>query len=85
MVSDPLVLAKLEVFIYKAKLVLLFLKKYQTDKSMMPFITEDLCDILQSLMARLIKSSILTGVTTSYKLTDADVNDKSTWLPPDEV
>ena len=84
-VSDKLILAKLEVFLATAKLVQPFLKKYQTEKPMMPFITEDLCNILRSLMTRFIKGSVLTEAKTSYKLASIDVNDQSSWLSLDKV
>ena len=84
-INDPLVVAKLEVFISTAKLVQPFLKKYQTDKPMIPFITEDLAEILQCLMARFIKESVLTDAKTPQKLASVDVMDEANWLPTDKV
>lgn len=83
--NDPLVLAKLEVFISTAKLVKPFLAKYQTDKPMMPFITEDLRGILHNLMTRFIKESVLVAADTLYKLASVEAAEEKNWLPIDKV
>ena len=52
---------------------------------MMPFITDDLCDILKSLICRFAKDSVLTEASSPYKLAYIDVSDQSTWLPQDKL
>ena len=52
-VLDPLTSAKLQFFFSVAKVLQTFLKKYQTDKLMVPFITEDLLFIQRQSLANL--------------------------------
>ena len=47
--KDPLLVAKLQVLVYIAKVLKSFLLKYQTDAPMMIFLGEDLQDTCQEL------------------------------------
>lgn len=50
---------------------------------MLPFITEDLRDILHNLMSRFIKESVLTAANTACKLANVAVGEEENWLPID--
>ncbi len=49
------------------------------DRPMMPFITNDLCDILHSLIIRFIKDTVLAEADKAYKLANVDAADESKW------
>ena len=49
-IQDPLTTAKLQFFITQAQLLKPYLKKYQSESPMMPFMAEDLYNILESTM-----------------------------------
>ncbi|KAG1693155.1 hypothetical protein GQR58_007120 [Nymphon striatum] len=74
-VNDKCFLAKLHFFKCIASLLQPFLKKYQTDKPMMPFISDDLCMIIRTLMRRFIKNEYLE--CSNEKLIKIDVSDKN--------
>ena len=73
--KDPLLVAKLQVFVYIAKVLKLFLLKYQTDAPMMMFLGEDLQDTCQKLMQKFVKKSFLDSADTAYKVAHLDVLD----------
>ena len=52
---------------------------------MLPFITEDLRDILHNFMARFIKESVLMVVNTACKLADVAAGEEVNWPPIDKV
>lgn len=45
-----------------------FLKLYQTDKPMLPFMCNDLTNILRSLMEKFVKPSVMVSATNTVKL-----------------
>ena len=61
--KDPCFVAKLHYFKSIANQLQPFLAKYQTSKPMLPFLSDDLCMIIRSLMRRFIKSDILQDAT----------------------
>ena len=81
--KDPLVIAKLQVFISTAQIVKPFSKKYQTDKLMLPFLAADLHVVLCNLLSRFVKESILIPLKAT-RIVGVDVTEKS-WLPIDFV
>ena len=54
-VDDELITAKLSFFSFVASLVESFLKKYQCDKPMIPFMYTDLNSLIQSLVELVVK------------------------------
>ena len=54
-VKDPLALAKIEVFLSVARQVQPFLKLYQTDKPMVPFLEFDLRNMIMNILTRIMK------------------------------
>ena len=73
--KDVSVPAKLQVFVYIAKVLKLFLVKYQTDEPMIMFLAEDLQSMCSTLMHKFVKKSVLDSVDTMYKIANLDVLD----------
>lgn len=71
--KDPCFIAKLHFFKCVASQLQPFLSKYQTDRPMIPFLSDDLCLILRSWMRRFIKPDQLE--TSADKLVKIDVAD----------
>ena len=72
-VLDPLSTAKLQFFITIAKVLTPFLKKFQSEEPMLPFMAEELYTILWTLLEKFIKKSVLEEATTAAKLSKIDV------------
>src|SRR5262245_3358371 len=53
-----------------------YLTKYQTNKSLLPFLYHDLYSRLRSLMIRFVKSDVMTGVSDASKLMAVDFSSK---------
>ena len=73
MVQDPLLESKLATFVSISKIVEDFLTVYQTDKPMVPFLAEDLDNLLRNLMRRFVKKDVLKSATSVTKLAAVDV------------
>lgn len=73
--QDELFTAKLNFFLMAAREIMPFLKLYQTDKPMLPFMCSDLTDMLRSLMEKFIKPSVMKNATTPVKLLQVDFAD----------
>ncbi|XP_047678989.1 uncharacterized protein LOC113639434 isoform X2 [Tachysurus fulvidraco] len=78
--KDPLILAKLQFYVALARTFTPFLKKYQTDEPVLPFLPKDLTE----LMRRFIKREVLHDIT-ALQLTKLDVTDKTIWLSPQDI
>jgi hypothetical protein len=74
--ADPLAVAKLSFFASIASLFEPFLKKYQTDQPMMPFLHDDMAQLLRTLLQRFIKQSVMKDADSSYKLIKIDLASK---------
>ncbi|RXN33142.1 hypothetical protein ROHU_004391 [Labeo rohita] len=61
-----------------------FLKKYQTEEPVMPFFSNDLAELIKSLLRRFVRRDILQDITT-LQLTKLDVTDKNNWLQPKDI
>ena len=70
-VNEPLTCARLQLFINTSKVVEPFLRKFQTNKPMAPFLAEDIYKILKDLMERFIKEEMLSNSISS--LIEVDV------------
>lgn len=71
-VQDDLYQAKLNFFLMVAQEITPFLKLYQTDKPMLPFMSGDLTNMLRSLLEKFIKPSVMKNATTTLKLLQVD-------------
>lgn len=52
-----------------------FLKLYQTDKPMLPFMCNDLTAMLKSLMEKFVKPSVMKDATNAVKVLKVDHED----------
>ncbi|XP_050974815.1 uncharacterized protein LOC127170690 isoform X1 [Labeo rohita] len=82
--KDTLTEAKLHFSLTVARLFSPFLKKYQTDEPVMPFLSNDLAELIKSLLRRFVRRDILQDITT-LQLTKLDVADKNNWLQPKDI
>ena len=84
-IRDPLIVAKLQFFICIARILGPFLKKFQTDQPMVPFLAQELQTILEAILTKFVKKSVLEGATTCAKIANIDVMKKDNLLPPKKV
>ena len=75
-VEDPLIIAKVTFFSYICSLVEPYLKKYQTQKPMVPFMFHDLKGIIKSLLELVIKSDIMDKAQNAKDMIAIDLSDK---------
>ena len=68
--------AKLAFIVSTAKPIEKFLKMYQTDSPMIPFLAKDLEDLLRIMMDRFVKQSVMEKATSTQKLCRMIVTDK---------
>ena len=69
------------MFISAAKIVKPFLKKYQTDKPMLPFLATDFYKVLCDLLCRFVKGSVLTSLKAPRMFETFNVMENTAWLP----
>lgn len=84
-VSDPTTKSKLHVFIYVAKIMTPFLKQFQSDSPLAPFIDEELGIILKSLMENFMKSSSMGSSRYASDLAKKDFEDESNHIQKSKV
>ncbi|KAJ8399437.1 hypothetical protein AAFF_G00411490 [Aldrovandia affinis] len=83
-IKDPLILAKLHFYMAIARTFTPFLKRYQTDEPLMPFLGRDLAEFLKSLLRRFIKRELLQDATT-VQLTRLDITERKNWVRLQDV
>jgi len=74
--SDPFICAKTHFFISVASVIEPFLRKYQTNSPMVPFMYSDLGSCVRTLMTRFVKKAVLSAADTVVKLSKVDVTSK---------
>ncbi|XP_063766097.1 uncharacterized protein LOC134882380 [Eleginops maclovinus] len=77
--GDPLLIPKLQFFLAIARSFNPFLKKYQTDEPVLPFLAEDLTELLLSLLRRFIKRELLQD-QTPLQLIKLDISEEKNWV-----
>ncbi|XP_060788897.1 uncharacterized protein LOC132893778 isoform X2 [Neoarius graeffei] len=80
-IKDPLMTAKMHFFMTVARTFHPFMKKYQTDEPMMPFLAKDLAELIKSLLRRCVKREVLQYITP-LQLTKLDLSNKTLLLLP---
>ena len=75
-VKDPLAVAKLSFFIFSASTVEGFLRFYQSDLPLIPFLGNNLEQLMRHLMKRVIKHDVMTSATNVLKLLNIDLSNK---------
>jgi hypothetical protein len=76
-VKDPLFVTKLHFFKCISDAIKPFFCRYLTNVPMMPFMEEDLVNLLQSLLNRFIRKDHVASLSTSSQLVNVDVTDKA--------
>ena len=66
--EDPLVAAKLQFFSFVSSIVEPYLRKYQTDKPMIPFVYFDLKDLVIKLLDIIVKPKVSNNCKSGKKL-----------------
>ena len=79
-IDDQLITAKLLFFSFIASLVEPFLKKYQCDKPMIPFMYTDLKSLIQSLLELVVKQDVLSQCKTGIQMKQLDLCNKENLL-----
>lgn len=74
--SDAFISAKTQFFISIASVIEPFLRKYQTNSPMVPFMYNDLGSCVRTLMNRFVKKEVLAAADTVFKLSKVDVASK---------
>ena len=83
--DDPLIHAKLNFFSYVAYIIEPFLKKFQTDKAIVPFLSFELKAIVSELLEIVVKSSVIKSCKNIGQLKEIDLCDESNLLPLDNM
>ena len=83
--SDLLLRSKTQFFISVASTVEPFLRKYQTDKPMVPFLYNDLGNCLSCLLKRFVKKEVIADADTFSKLMKISVESTEIWCVYKEV
>jgi len=83
--SDAFISVKTQFFISVASMIEPFLRKYQTNSPMVPFLYNDLGSCLRNIMNRFVKKEVLAGADTVYKLCKVDVTSKENWCSYKDV
>ena len=74
--SDPFAKAKLGFIVSVAKPVERFLKSFQSDKPMVPFLSKQLEELTRDIFNRFVKPEVMEGATTVLKLISVDIEQK---------
>ena len=83
--ADPLAEAKIAFFCSVASALEPFLRRFQTDAPMAPFLYAELFNVLLVLMKRFIKRDLMDKATTPQQLSKLDVNSKKSLKEPKDV
>ena len=62
-----------------------YLQTFQSDWSLLPFITSELETLLWTLMGKFMKRAVLEGANSAYKIAKLNVLDSATHVAPSEV
>ena len=82
-VGSPLIQAKMKFMEYVASLLYEFLRRFQTDKPLVPFMAETLHTLVRSIMTMFIINETMQKADSLVKLLKVDVSDKGIYKPPD--
>ena len=81
----PLVVARLHFFRYIASILKALLVRFQTDRPMVPFLSEELDSIIRRLLSLFIKKKVLTEAGTPHALMKIDIQKKENRLLLDHL
>ena len=75
--GDSTIVAKLHFFIRVAKILKPFLEKFQSNNPMMPFVEQELLNVLKSLLENFVKPSKLGDSPTLLEMFSVDLEEES--------
>ena len=75
-IEDPLVTAKLQFFSFVSIIVEQYLRKYQTDKPMIPFVYFDLKDLVIKLLDIIVKPTVINNCKSGKQLKEIDLSNE---------
>ena len=79
-VDEPLLEAKVKFFCYVADIIESYLKKYQTDKPMVPYMYDDLHFMMNNLFSIIVKPEMLEKCKSGKQLVEIDLSDEKKTL-----
>ena len=79
-VNDPLTTAKLQFFSFVAGILQPFLKSYQTDQPMIPFMYNDIFALLQKILQSVVKPDLLVNCRSFSDLLKLYIDSKDTFM-----
>jgi len=74
-VNDPLALARLSFFVSVVSHMQRYLTMFQSDRPLVPFLSDELYTVFKSLMTRFMKASVMKEAQTAIKLSKLDCAD----------
>ena len=83
--KDPLLEAKVETFISIAKLLQPFLKTYQSQEPLVPFLARDLFRVTTSLLQRFLTPAALKQCSTILKTLKVDLDQAELYVPVSKI
>ena len=84
-VANEMVVPMTQFYITLAQEIYPFLERYQCDKPMIPFLGQDLFNLLRALMQRFLKSDIMSSLTSQYKVVTFDIKNESNYCTAKKV
>ena len=75
-VEDPPVTAKLQFFSFVSSIVEPYLRKYETDKPMIPFVYLDLKDLVIKLLDNIVKPTVINNCKSGKQLKEIDLSNE---------
>ena len=75
-VEDPLVTDKLQFVSFVSNIVEPYLRKYQTDKPMIPFVYFDLKDLVIKLLDIIVKPTVINNCKSGKQLKEIDLSNE---------
>jgi hypothetical protein len=79
--NDKLLVAKLEFFVFVARLLKEFLTKYQKEEPLIVYLAKDIALLLNDVLGLFIKPTVLEENNSGYKLATLDVKKPENHLP----
>ena len=83
--SDMFVPLRMQFFRFLTKKLKAFLLQFQSDKPMVPFVSDSLEELLCSLMKVIVKEEFLEKASTSLSVTKIDIAKSSNQLEAEQV
>ena len=84
-VGDPFMKPKLAFFNFLARLIEPYLRKYQSDQSMLPYMFKDLKSSVKSVLSIIVQSDALENCKTAKQLINLNLNNEAVLLARKDI